>query len=350
MGTADDDPAEQSSLLHELNTRRRSKPLRELPKLLGEAVRLVWRAAPHDATIVVTTSVVVGVLTAVQLGLTQRLLQAVLVVDNGGDLSSVTPELIGFVVVLTVLGVLTLYQGEKKRVLSELVTRYSQRLVAEVAARADLVEFDRPEFHDRLQRSMANASSRPVQVTYGLMGMVMAAFTVAGVVLALAIVQPVLLLLASLLSVRCWAVARRTPRLSYAFDVDETEADRRRSYLLMLLTFKAPAKEVRAYDLEGFLSGYHERLWDERIDRLQAYTSRRVRLGVAGQIINGLLFGAVVALLVYLLSSGRTTVSDAAVAAGAVLLLGQRMGVLIGSVGELYESAFFLGDVQDFLD
>ena len=197
---------------------------------------------------------------------------------------------------------------------------------------------------------MANASSRPVQVTYGLMGMVMAAFTVAGVVLTLAIVQPILLVLALIAFGPVWLVARRLSRLSYTFDVDETEADRRRSYLLMLLTFKAPAKEVRAYDLEGFLSGYHERLWDERIDRLQAYTSRRVRLGVAGQIINGLLFGAVVALLVYLLSSGRTTVSDARFAAGAVLLLGQRMGVLIGSGGRSTSPSLFLGDVQDFLD
>jgi ATP-binding cassette subfamily B protein len=43
-------------------------------------------------------------------------------------------------------------------------------------------------------------------------------------------------------------------------------------------------------------------------------------------------------------------VSDAAVAAGAILLLGQRMGVLIAAGGQLYEAALFLGDMQEFLD
>ena len=50
-----------SSLLHELSRRRRHKPLRELPTLLREAVHLVWRAAPHEATVVVAVNAATGV-------------------------------------------------------------------------------------------------------------------------------------------------------------------------------------------------------------------------------------------------------------------------------------------------
>ncbi len=132
--------------------------------------------------------------------------------------------------------------------------------------------------------------------------------------------------------------------------MEETEADRRRGYLLMLLTLKSPAKEVRSYELADFFSERHRQLWDERIARLRRYAAQRVRLGIVGQLVNGALFGAVVGLLVWLLSTGRTTVSDAAVAAGAILLLGQRMSVLVGGAGRLYEAALFLADVQDFLD
>ena len=181
--------------MHELSSRRRHKPLRELPTLLREAVQLVWRAAPREATVIVSVNAATGILTAVQLGLTQRLLQAVLHVQDGRDVSTVIPELAAFVAVLTVLGILTLYQTEKKRVLSELVTQYSQVLVATAAADADLVEFERPSFHDRLQRTMANATTRPVDVTYALMGMVTSIFSVTGVIIALAIVQPILLAL-----------------------------------------------------------------------------------------------------------------------------------------------------------
>jgi ATP-binding cassette subfamily B protein len=344
-----EDKAPAESLLHELSARRRHKPLRELPTLLREAVQLVWRAAPHEATIVVSVNAATGILTAVQLGLTQRLLQAVLHVQDGRDVSTVIPELVAFVVVLTVIGILTLFQTEKKRVLSELVTQYSQVLVATAAADADLVEFERPSFHDRLQRTMANATLRPVEVTYALMGMVTAIFTVVGVIIALAIVQPILLALALVAFGPVWLVARRLSRISFAFDVEETEADRRRHYLLALLSMKSPAKELRAYELGGHFTEYHGRLWDERIARLRRYTSRRIKLGIVGQLINGVLFGSVVALLVWLLSTGRTSLSGAAVAAAAILVLGQRMSSLIGSAGQLYESALFLGDVNDFL-
>ena len=339
-----------SSLLHELSRRRRHKPLRELPTLLREAVHLVWRAAPREATLVVSVNAATGLLTAVQLGLTQRLLTAVLHVQNGSSVRSVIPELAAFVVVLTILGILTLYQSEKKRVLAELVTQYSQILVATAAAQADLVEFERPSFHDRLQRTMANATTRPVDVTYALMGMVAAIFTVAGVVIALAIVQPILLVLALVAFGPVFLVARRLSRISFAFDVEETEADRRRHYLMMLLSMKPPAKELRAYELAGFFTTYQNRLWNERIGRLNRYTKRRIKLGIIGQLINGVLFAAVVATLVWLLSSGRTSVSDAAVAAGAILILGQRMSALIGNGGQLYEAALFLADVQEFLD
>lgn len=336
-------------MLHELSSRRRHKPLRELPTLLREAVQLVWRAASREATVIVSVNAATGILTAVQLGLTQRLLQAVLHVQDGRDVSTVIPELAAFVAVLTVLGILTLYQTEKKRVLSELVTQYSQVLVATAAADADLVEFERPSFHDRLQRTMANATTRPVDVTYALMGMVTSIFTVAGVTIALAIVQPILLALAFVAFGPVWLVARRLSRISFAFDVEETEADRRRHYLLALLSMKSPAKELRAYELGGHFTDYHGRLWDERIGRLRRYTSRRIKLGIVGQLINGVLFGSVVALLVWLLSSGRTSLSGAAVAAAAILVLGQRMSSLIGSAGQLYEAALFLGDVNDFL-
>jgi ATP-binding cassette subfamily B protein len=347
----DGEAAAESSLLHELNrSRRRHKPLRELPTLIREAVRLVWRAAGREATVIVSVNALTGVLTAVELWFTQALVQGVLHVKDGRAVSSVMPELAGFAVVLTVLGILTLYQGEKRRVLSELVTQYSQILVATAAAQADLVEFERPSFHDRLQRTMANATSRPIDVTYALMGMVAGVFTVAGVVVALAIVQPILLALALVAFAPVWLAARRLSRLSFAFNVEETEADRRRSYLLMLLTLKAPAKELRSYELAGFFTEHHRRLWDERLARLRRYTRRRIRLGILGQVVNGLLFGGVVGLLVWLLSTGRTTLPQAAVAAGAILLLGQRMSSLIGGAGQLYEGALFLSDVQQFLD
>ena len=221
--------------------------------------------------------------------------------------------------------------------------------MAKAAAQADLVDFERPAFHDRLQRTIANAGSRPIEITYSLMNIVGAVITAIGIIIALAFVQPVLLLLVLVAFAPVWIIARQLSRISFRFDVQETEQDRRRNYLLMLLTMKPPAKEVRAFELAGYFTDHHAQLWDERIGRLRRHAARRMRLGLAGQVINGVLFGVVVAVLVWLISTDRTTVSQAAVAAGAVVILGQRLGSIVSGSSRLYESSLFLGDVNGFL-
>ena len=54
-------------------------------------------------------------------------------------------------------------QAVGERVLSELVARYAQQLIASAAVTAHLIDFERPRFHNQLQRAMANATSTPTE-------------------------------------------------------------------------------------------------------------------------------------------------------------------------------------------
>src|SRR5688572_16299670 len=90
--------------------KRRDKPLRELPGVTTEALRLVWQAAPRELTIIAVINVIMGVLSAVQLLFTRNLLQAFAGVDSGGRARDVFPDLVGFLVVYTLIAVLQLSQ------------------------------------------------------------------------------------------------------------------------------------------------------------------------------------------------------------------------------------------------
>ena len=61
----------------------------------------------------------------------------------------------------------------------------------------------------------------------------------------------------------------RASRAIHRYAADQTERDRRRSYLLMLLTGKQEAQEVRAFELGAFLRGQQTALYDERIADLR---------------------------------------------------------------------------------
>jgi ATP-binding cassette, subfamily B, bacterial len=333
-------PTDQAGFTYdEMFKPRHSKPIGELPSLIRSAL----------AQIIAAITLVQALLTVAQLLLIRRLLGELADVANGVSVRTMVPELAGFVGVFTAQGMAGLVDGQVRQLLGEEVARHATSLVARAAASADLLEFEKPGFHDRLQRSLANASTRPLQTAYAVIGIASAVLTSAVVAITLATIQPLLLLMLVGAFGPLWLVTRRLTRLGFEWTVAESQADRRRSYFLMLLTQKEMAKELRAYQLAAEINGRHGSLWDERLERLRRLTGRRIKLGLIGRLVNGAMLGGVLAVLAWMVSSGRADVAQAGVAAGAVVLLGQRLGSLMGSVGQLYECGLFLHDVESFL-
>jgi ATP-binding cassette subfamily B protein len=123
-----------------------------------------------------------------------------------------------------------------------------------------------------------------------------------------------------------------------------------RQYLRTVLMGRDEAKELRAFQLNGFLRGRHDRLHDQRLADLRVMVRRRLRLGLAGGLATSFLTAAAVAALVWFVTTGRLDAAAAATAAGAVVLLSQRLSGLTYSVGAIYESALFLEDFTTFVD
>jgi ATP-binding cassette subfamily B protein len=352
-GAADSGAAEAGAAgrftVDDLYRRRNGKPLRELPALVRRALRLVWTAGRRSTQVLLGLSVLQSVLTVTQLALVRRLLLELPAVSNGASVRTILPEVAGLVAAVTAQGMVSLADSQLRQVLAEEVSRHATQLVARAAASADLLDFERPAFHDRLQRTLANAASRPLQTAYAVIGLASSLLTSIALIVALAVVQPLLLALLVVAGVPVWMATRRATRLGYEWIVAESQADRRRSYLLMLLTNKEMAKELRSYQLAAEVDARHGRLWDAKLVRLRALTARRMRLGLFARLANGVLFGATLGFLLWSVSTGRTSVAEAGAAASAVLLLGQRSSAVVGSTGQLYECSLFLRDVDEFL-
>jgi ATP-binding cassette subfamily B protein len=217
------------------------------------------------------------------------------------------------------------------------------------ATAVDLIELDRPAFHDRLLRAQLNAQVRPVQMVNGAVGFVSAAFSAVGVALALLFVQPVFLAVIVLAFVPAWIATRRASRTSYRFTAAQARRDRRRAYLANLLFGKQDAKEVRAYELAEPLRARHDALYDERINDVRAMVRERTALGLIGSATTAVLGGLTIAGLAWYATSGHTDLASAAAATGGLLLLVQRLQALQGSLGSLYESSLFIEDFTGFI-
>jgi ATP-binding cassette, subfamily B, bacterial len=332
----------------DLQRPRSSKPLRELPTLLAEALGFVWRSSPKFASLMVAVSVVQGLLTIGLLAVGARIVSGMQQLESAGDVADLAPELLAFTTVFVLQGVAQQAANEIRLVIGERTAARAQRLVAGAASRAPLIQFERPTFHDRLQRSLANSSTRPLQVAYSSTTIVSSAVLSLALIVTLAIFQPLVLVIILVGAIPLWISTRLMTRIGFEFTLNETEDDRRRSYLLHLLTSKAAAQEIRAFQLAEHLADRHTDLWRARIARVGAFARRRFKLGIISRIVNGVVVGAVIGVLAWTIADGQNGLAAATVTGAAVFLLGQRMSALLGGVGTLYECALFLADVDTF--
>jgi ATP-binding cassette, subfamily B, bacterial len=344
----EDAPPGRGFRLDEALAPPRRRRLRELPALMLGAVALVWRAAPRELLITSGLQLVSSVGLGAQLLVSRNLLEHILAGQQQGYAAAV-PDIAILAVIIGIIGVSNAARSEVQRTLGELVARYATTQVIEISTAVDLLSFDVPAFHDRQQRAVVNASFRPVQMTTGLLGVLGGLLSAIGVGVALLAIQALFLVVVLVSFVPIWLATVAASKGMYRYAFEQTERDRRRLYLQVVLTNKETAKEVRAYDAGGFLSRLFADLYEQRISALRDVVRRRTRQAVVGAALTALLIGGALGLIIAFIADGRLSLADAGAAAGGILLLSSQLQGLALSAGSLYESSLFITDFTNFV-
>lgn len=320
-----------------------------LPGLLAGAVRLVWQAARGQLLLSIALQVVGSAGLAVQVLAGKELLSKLLADNATRHFSSTVPWVVTLAVVLAVVSVVAIARTEVQRLLAELVSRASMQQVIDAARQADLARFEDPRFHDRLQRAIVNATIRPLEMTVGLLAVGSSALGALGVGLAVLTIEPLFFALGVVAAVPLTLTGISVGRALYNFAVEQTPTDRERTYIQTLLVEKDPAKELRAFELGGFLRGRFDRLYERRIRALRRLVRKRAAQGVLGGLLTAVISGGTIGLLIVFVSDGRVSLAGAGAAAAALLLLGGQLQGMAAGIGQLYESALFIQDFTDFV-
>jgi ATP-binding cassette subfamily B protein len=153
--------------------------------------------------------------------------------------------------------------------------RHIEEHVLEVATAVDLLGFETPAFHNRVQR-MQLSGPQSLNVVAGLSGLIRAAIGVVAVLVTLMTIEPLLILMVSIVFIPAWLSASRRGEAFWRFFWRMTPRDRERQYLAGLLSDRDAAKEIRAFNLAEFLRARHRVLYDERISELRRVAGRQV--------------------------------------------------------------------------
>ncbi|HZV53038.1 MAG TPA: ABC transporter ATP-binding protein [Candidatus Dormibacteraeota bacterium] len=319
-----------------------------LPGLVLGAFGMVARAAPRTFAGNTLLQLVQGVTTTLQLLVVRGLLAALLTGSPHHDYLPALEQL-GLLVGLQAAGGLAgTWAGLQQQLVTELVQRHVSRPVTEVATAIGLADFDSPAFHDRLQRAQQTAMVRPLQVTTAVLSLSRGLLGLAGVAAALFVLSPLLLAVALLGLVPLWLATVRVARAVYEFLVEMTPNDRRRGYVLSLLTSRQGAGEVRAFGLGGYFRDLYERLTEERIARLRRHLRRRAGLALLGSAGNAVAGGIMIGVLIWLITTGHLSLAAAGAAGVAGFQLGGQLQGIALAGGQLYESALMVEDLEAF--
>ncbi|HEV2068716.1 MAG TPA: ABC transporter ATP-binding protein [Acidimicrobiales bacterium] len=329
----------------------RTQRLRQLPVLVGKALRLVWSAGRRELIVTTSLQLFQGVGVTTQLLLGKSVLDSLLATNGPARGFSDVALPFGLLVALTVLlSFATAVQAEQSRVLGELVARGAYDRVLDVAGAIDLEAFESPSFFDRLRRAQVGGLTRPLQMVNGLGTLTTSVVTLLGIAVALVALQPVLLPFIVVGYVPLWYASTRNSKALFQFVLSMTEDDRQRAYLQRILSGRDEAKEVRAFGLGPLLRGRYERLYDERIAQLRQVARKRMTRSLAAAAGTSGLTVASLGVLGYLYVDGRMSLASLGAAVAGLLQLSGRLRGVADGAGALYESALFVDDYEAFLD
>jgi ATP-binding cassette, subfamily B, bacterial len=330
---------------------RQRRDVRSLPALATDAVRLAREASPRLFWLNTVLQLFTAGVMALQVLLGELALEALIEQADAtdGSLGKALPPLIALVAVTAISGLVTSSQQQLQRLLGEAVQRLTWTRIIEVTTKVPLETFEGPQFFDELQRVKANALIRPLTLSQGLTQLVGGLVGVAGLSVALILIEPILLPILLVGGAPLWLLSRRMGKLEFDFRVGQTPQLRLREYLTNLLSGRDEAKEIRAFGLGGVIYRRWLANYDEFLRDYRSHITRRVWLSGLSALVTTVVTSASLGVLIMLVLDDRIALASAGAALIAIRLLGARIQQVFVGIGELFESSLFLRDFDAFL-
>ena len=327
----------------------KTRSIRQFPEQLARAIRLSWAAAPRELIAVSTLEVLAGAGVAAQVLVAKYLLSLLLGEHGKLTVASALPAILALAGVTILVRLASTTASEVSRLMSGKVEAHAVCELADAVTGVDLIDYERPDFHNRLRRAQLAATLRPVQMVNSLTTSLAAMTAIVGIGAAVIAIEPILLALLALGAVPVWYTSRQARKALYRFAVEQTERDRQRDYVFLLMTHRDTAAEVRAFSLFAFLRARLQTLYERRIHDLAVLVRRRVTISAVGSALSAVMTLATLILLVWLVAHGHLSVSSAGAAAGAVVLLSERLHGFGSGSASLYENSLYMQDFTTFL-
>jgi ATP-binding cassette, subfamily B, bacterial len=233
--------------------------------------------------------------------------------------------------------------------LSERVSNSSSVRLMEHAATLDLEDFEDSEFQDQLERARRQTSGR-MTLMGQLLGQAQDIVTVASFVAGFIFFAPWLIALLLLALVPAFLGEAHFNAQSYSLDFGRTPERRELDYVRQTAASVETAKEVKIFDLNGFLIDRYIRLAGDFYAANRKLAIRRARWGGLFTAIGTIGYYLAYAYIAWRTLTGEFSVGDLTFLAGSFRRLRTLLEGLLTSFSTTAGQALYLNDLFSFFE
>ncbi len=325
--------------------------LRTFPATVTATVRLVWHSSPRLTLLIVIAQCASGAVTTFGLLATSVVLTQLL--NSGPTPTKVVaalPSVIVVVLAYTTRSGLGAAVSSAQGALIPRVTMTAEVELNTAVSQVDLIAFEDADFGDLLRQTGQRATAAISNTIRGVVSIASQLFSLAGALIAVAVLNPLLapaLLLVA--AADAWA-ARRAAQLTY-MNFLTNAIERRRMFILSnLLTGRDQATERFACTVTPALLSEFGEVSRDQLGKTLRLQRRQNIVQATGQVLSGLGTGAAYVVLGLLLYWSVLPLALAGTAAIAMRTASSALSSTLQQLNQLYSESFYLGFLHQLHD
>jgi ATP-binding cassette, subfamily B, bacterial len=322
---------------------------RQLPELIGQAIRLAWEANRRDTVATIALNVASGVLTGFALLATTGVLEALFAAGpTPHRVRAALPSLVLVAAAVAGRAGLQAAAGFAQARLHPQVDRVVEIRLLDLTTRVELAAFDDSAFYDAMQRARDRGLFSAPQVVANVLDCVTGVAGIVSAAFVVAVLQPILLVLLLLAELPGGWAAVRSARIGYITNFALADSQRRKWILADLMADRHTAAEMRSFTLRHFMLARVARLAAYARDAQLTAAARQASTRVMAQAAGGVATAGVYAALGILLAVGAIPLAVAGTAVLAIRSAQASLATLLYSVNQCYEEGLYFSDYLAF--
>ncbi len=235
---------------------------------------------------------------------------------------------------------------------SLVVELYSNRVSVQLiqkAAAMELWQLEDPEFYNKLDQAQRQTTAR-TNLTASVLSQAQDLVTALSLFVGLWVVDPWLVVLLIVAVVPAFISELKFSRSSYALAKRWTPERRMLNYLAYIGATNESAKEVKLFNLSGYLGTRFAALAARFYAENRRLALQRAGWGTLLNLLGSVAYYAAYAVIVWRAVNGAITIGDLTFLAGSFSRLQSRVQAIFSRFTSITTSALYLQDYFDFLD